>query len=31
LKVLAGEFSPGDTIWVQAGQDALRLSRKPQA
>jgi len=31
LKVLAGEFSPGDTVWVQAGQDALRLSRKPQA
>ena len=28
LKVLSGEFSPGDTITVEAGRDELLLTRK---
>ncbi len=28
LKLLSGEFAPGDTITVQGGKDELRLSRK---
>jgi ATP-dependent Clp protease ATP-binding subunit ClpB len=28
LKLLSGEFAPGDTIAVQAGKDELRLTRK---
>jgi ATP-dependent Clp protease ATP-binding subunit ClpB len=31
LKVLSGELTPGDTVVVQAGQNALRLNRKPRA
>jgi len=31
LKLLSGEFAPGDTITVQAGKDELRLSRKRKA
>jgi ATP-dependent Clp protease ATP-binding subunit ClpB len=31
LKVLGGEFVPGDTIVVDAGQDALRFSAAPRA
>jgi ATP-dependent Clp protease ATP-binding subunit ClpB len=30
LKVLSGEFVPGDTILVEAGTDALRLRKKPR-
>ncbi len=31
LKVLKGEFVPGDTILVDAGKDELRLSKKSRA
>jgi ATP-dependent Clp protease ATP-binding subunit ClpB len=31
LKLLSGEFVPGDTIIAQAGKDELRLSRKRKA
>ncbi len=31
LKLLSGEFAPGDTITVQGGKDELRLSRKRRA
>ncbi|MHB8874001.1 MAG: ATP-dependent chaperone ClpB [Myxococcaceae bacterium] len=31
LKVLSGEFVPGDTIVMDAGQDALTMKAKPRA
>jgi ATP-dependent Clp protease ATP-binding subunit ClpB len=31
LKVLAGEFLPGDTVLVDAGRDELRMTKKARA
>jgi ATP-dependent Clp protease ATP-binding subunit ClpB len=31
MKLLSGEFVPGDTIVVEAGTDALRFRKKPRA
>jgi len=31
LKVLSGEFAPGDTVVAEAGRDELRLNKKARA